>query len=140
VTTTTTNPGNAANDTSIQRNWSGDNYASTGNIHDSCALYMHGGNGWSMAAEKHHRQQKVHCSNFQSRSLTISIFLAFSKHMIRTRQFAVSLGCSNVADLGARLVSDLTPLDTVTNPRLARPSFVLSGTRRITWVKFETLV
>jgi hypothetical protein len=60
--------------------------------------------------------------------------------MIRTRQFTVSLGCSNVADLGARLVSDLTPLDTVTNPRLARPSFVLSGTRRITWVKFETLV
>jgi hypothetical protein len=48
---------------SSQRSWSGGSNASTGgNVHDSCALYVHGGNGQSVAAEKHHRHHEVHTS------------------------------------------------------------------------------
>jgi hypothetical protein len=120
---------------SSQRSWSGGSNASTANVHDSFAL-----NSQSVVAEKHHRQQKVHVhssSNFQILSLTVSILLAISGRMIRIQQFAVSLGRPNIVDLGARLVSDSTPLVTDTNPRLARPDFVSSRTRRITRVNFE---
>jgi hypothetical protein len=44
---------------SSQRSWSGGSNASTGNVHDSCALYVHGGNSQIVVAEKNHRQQKV---------------------------------------------------------------------------------
>jgi hypothetical protein len=70
---------------SSQRSWSGGSNASTGNAHDSCALYVHGGNGLSVAAEKHHRQHKVRSRNIQICPHTVSIFLAFSGSMIRTQ-------------------------------------------------------